>query len=97
MTRNKMLIRGGLVAALGLLSGGLYAQGPSDLHCLKSFGKTGGWVECTGRGTWRAKADCANEPDDYSKWVTQGKGPHREYVECTFRIRGVSYEVRSSG
>jgi hypothetical protein len=65
-----------------------------NLQCRTSFGETGGWVECKGQGTWRALADCQNEPDDSSDWLTQKKGTHRRYVECTFRIAGVSYEVR---
>jgi hypothetical protein len=66
----------------------------ANLQCRTSFGKTGGWVECKGKGTWRAVADCQNELDDTSDWLTQKKGTHRRYVECTFRIAGVSYEVR---
>lgn len=66
----------------------------AGLHCKTSFGDTGGWVECTGKGTWRAVADCENEPDPASKWVTQTKGPKRQSLECTFGIRGIHYEVR---
>lgn len=39
-------------------------------------------------------ADCENEPEPASKWVTQTKGPKRQSFECTFGIRGIHYEVR---
>lgn len=64
------------------------------LKCKTSYGNTGGWVKCTGKGTWRAVADCGFEPDKASKWVTQTTGPHRETLECTFQIRGIHYESR---
>jgi hypothetical protein len=63
------------------------------LTCKTSYGNTGGWVQCTGKGTWRAVADCTFS-DETSKWITQGKHPHREYLECTVGIHGMSYEVR---
>jgi hypothetical protein len=93
---KKSLLGLGALAAVGLISGALYAKDPSDIHCLTSVGKTGGWLECTGKGTWRGKADCAYEGDRYTRWVTQGKGPHREYLNCTFKMRNISYEVRNN-
>lgn len=65
------------------------AQTAAGLSCKTSAGKTGGWGECTGKGKWRARADCVTEPDDYSDWMVQSGGKHRMYVGCTFKIRAV--------
>ncbi|UNO42412.1 hypothetical protein [Streptomyces sp. MST-110588] len=81
-------------AAAPAMASSSVAAGGSNLKCRTSFGNTGGWVECTGSGTWRAVADCQFEPDDTSNWITQSGGTKRQSVECTFSIRGVSYEVR---
>ncbi|MGH3909936.1 MAG: hypothetical protein ACRDRM_03805, partial [Pseudonocardiaceae bacterium] len=65
------------------------------LNCKHSVGNTGGWVECQGRGTWRVKSICNNEPDKYTGWRSQRGGTHRMYAEeCTFDIDDVQLELR---
>lgn len=67
----------------------------SSLNCKTSVGHTGGWVECTGRGTWRVKSICDDEPDKYTTWHSQRGGTQRVYaVDCTFHIADVTYEVK---
>lgn len=55
---------------------------------------TVGRVTCSGTGLFRAKGDCAWEADPYSGWVRINNSSATAYVECTFKIRGVSAETR---
>ena len=55
---------------------------------------TVGRITCHGTGLFRAKGDCDNEPDRYSDWVRINNSEATAYVECTFKIRGVSAETR---
>lgn len=65
------------------------------LDCKHSVGNTGGWVECQGKGTWRVKSICDNEPDEYTDWHRQRGGTHREYAEeCSFDIDDVRIGIR---
>ena len=86
----------GTAGATTIEQGTARAAAPqASLNCKTSVGNTGGWVECQGRGTWRVKSICNNEPDKYTTWHSQRGGKQRIYaVECTWDIEDVTYEVK---
>ena len=89
-------VQGTAGAATTAEQGAVGAPAPqASLNCKTSVGNTGGWVECTGRGTWRVKSICNNETDKYTTWHSQRGGKQRIYaVDCTWDIEDVRYEVK---
>ena len=82
-----------VVGTTALLTAGIGVStqaSAADLSCKKSVGRTAGWAECKGSGTFRVKSLCQYEADKHTSWVKVTKGSVRINAKgCTYKITGV--------
>lgn len=68
------------------------------ISCTTTHGSTGGSAECTVTGspeTWRARAHCRAQTDQYTPYIYQRSGTTRQYVpDCRYEILYVTVEVK---
>ena len=79
------------VIAVGMLA----SASAAEISCYDAkIYNTVGSITCRGTGLFRAKGDCVSQLDQYSGWVRIRDSAATAFVECRFKIRGVSAETR---